>query len=201
MFAGKTDELQRYVRRFLAAKQRFHIFTYSCDTCCGVKTIATHDGNRLVADAVHSGEDILRRVDDITRIVIIDEAQFFQPDIVDAIRELSARDVHVIMAGLDMDHIGNPFGSMPQLMAVADNVYKLKAICTVCGNEAARTIRISPLSRQESPENEALVGGSDIYEARCANHIVECYGESSDQSLYEQNIVDAQETPEGKRYC
>lgn len=168
MFSGKSEELIRRVRRAVIARKRVQVFTSHLDQRYGgCQQITTHDG--LVTDAlpVDSAAEIMRRVKPDTEVVAIDEAQFLDEGLVRVATALAARGVRVVAAGTDTDFRGEPFGAMPQLMAVAERVDKLHAICVVCGDPACRNQRLvnGHPARYDAPT--ILVGGSESYEARC----------------------------------
>jgi thymidine kinase len=136
--------------------------------------VQSHDANRVASHPVKKAINILELVEDTTRVVGIDEAQFFDEGIVDVAQKLAFRGMRVIVAGLDMDFRGQPFGSMPTLLALAEEVTKLSAICMVCGGTASRSQRIagaqqagSPPGAQPTSNEQILVGAKEIYEARC----------------------------------
>jgi len=162
MFGGKTEELLRRLKRVHIAQQRYQLFKPSLDTRYSVDHVQSHDSNRMPSTAVHKSEDILRLVDDLTQVVGIDEVQFFDEGIVDVVQKLANRGVRVICAGLDMDYRGKPFGPMPSLLCIAEEVTKLHAVCTICGGKAPRTQRLSSASKEQ-----VLLGGKDLYEPRC----------------------------------
>lgn len=168
MFSGKTEELIRRVKRALYAKQRVQAFKPRIDDRYDAAHIVSHGavidgekGKTLEAVAVGTSESLEARVSDETQVVAIDEAQFFDRGIVDVAQRLADRGVRVIIAGLDQDYLGRPFYPMPELMAVAEEVTKVHAICTACGAEASRSQRLI------SETGTVLVGGSESYEARC----------------------------------
>jgi thymidine kinase len=167
MFSGKTEELIRRVRRAQIAKQKVQIFKPFLDDRYSKEHVTSHSELKVDAQNIHDPEEILTLLEDNTRIVAVDEAQFLTPAIVDICHRLANRGLRVIVAGLDLDYLGNPFGPMPLLMATAEFVTKMSAICTNCGNPASRTQR-KPATPQASREGEqVLVGAGDIYEARC----------------------------------
>lgn len=171
MFSGKSDELLRRVERVIIARRKVQVFKPSRDDRYATDEVVAHTGNRYVAVAVPRAEDILQLVDPDTQVVAIDEAQFFDYVIVDVCQELADSGRRVIVAGLDQDFRGEPFGPVPFLMAVAEEVDKLHAICVVCGEEASRSQR---LINGEPAPNDAptiLVAGAEAYEARCR----QCY--------------------------
>lgn len=167
MFSGKTEELIRRVKRALFARQRVQAFKPRIDDRYDKTRIVSHAaaaegaGKTLEAVAVATSESLEQRVEDDTQVIAIDEAQFFDRDIVDVAQRLADRGLRVIVAGLDQDYLGRPFHPMPELMAVAEHVTKVHAVCTVCGAEASRSQRLI------SEAVTVLVGGSESYEARC----------------------------------
>jgi thymidine kinase len=168
MFSGKSEELLRRVRRAVIARKRVQLFKSHLDERYGgVQRISTHDGAQVDAVPVDSSAEIMRRVRPETEVVAIDEAQFLDPGIVNVAGALADRGVRVVLAGLETDFRGEPFGAMPELMAVAEVVDKLHAICVVCGDPACRNQRLvdGQPARYDSPT--ILVGGSESYEARC----------------------------------
>ena len=168
MFSGKSEEILRRVRRAVIARRRIQVFKSHLDERYGgVRRITTHDGLMVDAVPVDSAGEIMRRVRTDTEVVAIDEAQFLDEGIVPVATTLASRGVRVILAGTDTDFRGEPFGAMPQLMAVAERVDKLHAICVVCGEPACRNQRLvdGKPARYDSPT--ILVGGSESYEARC----------------------------------
>ncbi len=167
MFSGKTEELLRRIRRAHFAKQRVQIFKPELDDRFSLKHIQSHNANRLPSLTVKNAREILAHLHDKTQIVGIDEAQFFDAEIVSVAQKLANRGLQVIVAGLDMDYQGEPFGSMPQMLAIAESVTKLLAVCVICGNSASRTQRISPSDGTQKGRQQILVGAKEDYEARC----------------------------------
>jgi thymidine kinase len=161
MFSGKTEELIRRVKRALFARQRVQAFKPRIDDRYDASHIVSHQSITLEAVAVANSESLERRVADETQVVAIDEAQFFDAAIVDVVERLASRGVRVLIAGLDQDYLGRPFHPMPELMAIAEEVTKVHAVCTVCGGTASRSQRLIPEG------TTVLVGGSESYEARC----------------------------------
>lgn len=161
MFSGKTEELLRRVRRAQIARQKVQVFKPLIDNRYSVEHVQSHDANKVFSRAVQSPAEILERVEDNTRVVGIDEAQFFDDTIVDVANKLAYRGIRVIVAGLDLDFRGQPFGPMPKLLAVSESVTKLSAVCMVCGNPASRSQRLT------ADGSKILVGAHDSYEARC----------------------------------
>ncbi|TFG47168.1 MAG: thymidine kinase [Gemmatimonadales bacterium] len=168
MFSGKSEELIRRVRRAIIARRKVQVFKSHLDSrYTGLYTVSSHDGKELEATPVDSAAEIFRQVRPTTELVAIDEAQFLDPDVVMVASALAARGVQVILAGTDTDFRGEPFGSMGSLLAIAESVDKLQAICVVCGDLATRNQRLvdGRPARYESPT--ILVGGRESYEARC----------------------------------
>lgn len=164
MFSGKTEELIRRVKRAQIAKQRVQIFKPAIDVRYDETKVVSHSSQAISSEPVEKSTDILVRLKDTTRIVAIDEVQFFDMDIVKVVTKLANRGYRVICAGLDLDFRAVPFGPMPSLLAVADSVQKIQAICTVCGAPATRSQRLSDC------EDTVLLGETDAYEARCRGH-------------------------------
>jgi thymidine kinase len=167
MFSGKTEELMRRLKRAQYAKQKIQVFKPVIDQRYSVDHVQSHDANRVLSTPVKTAWEILEKVDDNTRIVGIDEAQFFDDSIVDVAQKLAFRGTRVICAGLDMDFRGQPFGPMPKLLAVAEQVTKLSAVCVICGAPATRSQRLPQSQTHPQSENQVLVGAHDTYEARC----------------------------------
>ena len=161
MFSGKSEELIRRVRRAQIAKQKVQIFKPTVDARYDANHIVSHSDMKMPSEAVAAAEDILVRVLPETEVVGIDEGQFFSGDLVFVVAGLANRGVRVIVAGLDQDYLGRPFEPMPQLMAVAEYVDKMLAICMRCGAPANRSQRLV------AAKGRVVVGGSDEYEARC----------------------------------
>ena len=170
MFSGKTEELMRRLKRAQYARQKIQVFKPVIDQRYSVDHVQSHDANKILSIPVKTAKEILERIDDNTRVVGIDEAQFFDDEIVDVAQKLAYRGTRVICAGLDMDFRGNPFGPMPKLLAIAEHVTKLSAVCVVCGAPATRSQRM--VSEQQDStlaavDGQVLVGAHDYYEARC----------------------------------
>lgn len=169
MFSGKTDELLRRLRRLKFAKKKYVIFKPKLDTRFSENEVVTHEGVKLAGVSVDTAQDILNHVQKHpVDVVAIDEAQFFsrteEKGLVNVVRELARKGIRVIISGLDMDYFGDPFGLMPDLMAVADEVTKLKAVCSVCGEEAS-------MSKSKLKFSSIVeLGGEDKYEPRCLLH-------------------------------
>lgn len=167
MFAGKTEELLRRVRRAEIARQPVQVFKPAIDDRYGVDVVASHNGMRREAVIVREAREVLALLRPETRVVAIDEAQFFDAAIADVCNELADRGLRVIVAGLDLDFRGEPFGPVPLLMAQAEYVDKLHAICQVCGAPACRTQRLINGQPARYDDPVILVGASEVYEARC----------------------------------
>ncbi len=170
MFSGKTDELIRRLVRATIAKQKVQVFKPAIDIRYAVEKVASHTGSTFDAIPVEKAAEIRSRLDKDTTVVGIDEAQFFDAEVVQVAQELAARGVRVLVAGLDTDFRGEPFGSMPRLMAEAEHVSKLHAICMTCGDEASRTQRLVNGKPARYDDPVVIVGASELYEARCRLH-------------------------------
>jgi thymidine kinase len=167
MFSGKTEELIRRLRRALYARRRVQVFKQALDTRSELTEIRTHNGALHEAVAVSTSNELLERVEPTTDVVAVEEAQFFDEGIVDVCRRLADSGYEVIVAGLDMDFRGRPFGPMPILLAEADEVVKLRAICARCGRDASRSQRLIDGEPAPASAPTILVGAQESYEARC----------------------------------
>jgi thymidine kinase len=161
MFSGKSEELIRRLRRAEIARQRVQIFKPGIDKRYDENHIVTHSEQRLASVAVASADELMRRVEDDADVVAIDEAQFFDERLADVCNELANRGKRVIVAGLDLDYRGKPFEPMPQLLAIAEEITKQRAICVVCGAPAAYTQRLT------QSHERIEIGAKGKYEARC----------------------------------
>lgn len=170
MFSGKTEELIRRVRRAIIAGQQVQVFKPSIDTRYSIQRVTSHNGIDFEAHAIACANDILNELRPETTVVAIDEAQFFDPAIEQVVETLAGRGLRVIVAGLDMDFRGEPFGAMPALMCRAEDVQKLHAICTICGEDASRTQRLVNGAPARYDDPIILVGAAESYEARCREH-------------------------------
>jgi thymidine kinase len=170
MFSGKTEELIRRVRRACIAKQKVQVFKPDIDDRYSIERVTSHNGQDFAALPVKQARDILTTIDDDTTVVAIDEAQFFDPEIVAVTEQLANSGLRVILAGLDMDFRGESFGPMPALMSHADEVQKLHAICVICGEDASRTQRLVNGQPANYHDPIIMVGASEAYEARCREH-------------------------------
>jgi len=164
MFSGKTEELIRRIKRAQIAKQRVQIFKPAIDIRYDKEDVVSHSSQAVKSEPVENSVEILLKLKDSTRVVAIDEVQFFDDNIIMVVTKLAARGYRVICAGLDLDYRAQPFGPMPTLLALADEVMKIHAICTVCGAPATRTQRLS------AHKERFLLGETDAYEARCRGH-------------------------------
>jgi thymidine kinase len=170
MFSGKTDELIRRLRRATIARQQAQVFKPAIDVRYAVEKVTSHAGTDYAAIPVEKAGDIRRRLDEKTTVVAIDEAQFFDSEIIPVVEELAAMKMRVIVAGLDTDFRGEPFGPMPILMARAEHVDKIQAICMVCGEPASRTQRLVNGKPARFDDPVVIVGAAEMYEARCRAH-------------------------------
>ena len=161
MFSGKSEELIRRLRRARIARLKVQVFKPEIDVRFSRDHIVSHSEMRHESSAVRTAGEILELLDPATEVVGIDEAQFFDHDLVEVVNELAGRGVRVIVAGLDQDYTGRPFEPMPQLLAVAEYITKTHAICVRCGQPANYSQRIVEV------EGQVVVGASDAYEARC----------------------------------
>ncbi len=163
MFSGKTEELIRRLKRAQIARIKVQVFKPVIDDRYSKEHVQSHDSTKVLSVPVEKSSEILEKIDDASRVVGVDEAQFFDEGIVEVCQKLANRGVRVVVAGLDMDYLGKPFDPMPKLLAVAEHVTKLHAICMICGGEASRSQRVV------ANENQIAVGSKDMYEARCRN--------------------------------
>lgn len=166
MFSGKTEELIRRVRRAEYAKLKVQVFKPIIDNRYRVKEVTSHDQNTIDAIPLTSIDEIWEHLSPKTRVVGIDEGQFFDARIVNIVQDLADRGLRVIIAGLDTDWKGQAFEPMPTLMAIAENVTKQHAVCMTCGAPASRTQKIA------GGDSQIEVGATESYEARCREHFV-----------------------------
>jgi thymidine kinase len=168
MFSGKSEELIRRLRRAMIARKRVQVFKSRLDErYSGIYTISSHDGRAVDAIPADSAAQIAQQIDPMANVIAIDEAQFLDSGIISLVTSLAARGRRVIVAGTDTDFRGEPFGSMPQLMAIAEVVDKLHAICVLCGGPASRNQRL--IGGEPAPYDSPtiMVGSTESYEARC----------------------------------
>jgi thymidine kinase len=174
MFAGKSTELVRRVDRARIAGRDVLVVAHSLDVRSGPARIATHTGISVDSVPVDAPEDVVAHVGPATDMVAIDEAQFFGPGLVDVVGDLADSGLHVVVAGLTVTFDGRPFEPLPSLMALAESVTRLTAVCTVCGRDAVFHVRLagSPLDDDGDPLRTVAdhVGGAESYQARCRAH-------------------------------
>ncbi len=166
MYCGKSEELIRRIRRVKIAKQNVGVFKPIIDNRYSKSDVVSHSGDSIQAIPVDHPEDILKRSLE-NDVVAIDEVQFFSKEIIQVVEDLANQGKRVILAGLDRDFRGEPFGSMPELLARAEYVDKLHAICVICGNPATRTQRLIDGKAASYDGPIVMVGASEVYEARC----------------------------------
>lgn len=162
MFSGKTEELIRRLRRAAIARQKIKIFKPSIDNRYSQTEIVSHDKQKIKSINIENAQEILNHALE-AQVVGIDEAQFFDESLIKICQTLANMGKRVIVAGLDQDYRGKPFGPIPQLLAVAEYITKTHAICVVCGNPANHTYR------KTTQTDTVVVGAAEIYEARCRN--------------------------------
>jgi thymidine kinase len=169
MFSGKSEELIRRLRRSELAKQKIAAFKHSLDARKTIHYVISHNGTKISALTANEAAIILQQVAPEVEVVGIDEVQFFDQQIINVILELVNQGKRVIAAGLDMDFRGVPFGPMPTLLALADKILKLHAICSVCGQDAQFTQRIINGAPAKFNDPIILIGAEECYQARCRN--------------------------------
>lgn len=170
MFSGKSEELIRRVRRATYANLTVRVFKPSLDDRYEKEAVVSHNGTSIIARPIKDVADLLDHINEHVDIVGIDEAQFFDASIVTIVEQLADAGIRVVVAGLDTDFRGEPFGSMPQLMALSESVTKLNAICPICGSPASRTQRLINGQPASYDDPIILVGASESYEPRCRHH-------------------------------
>jgi len=184
MFSGKSEELIRRLKRAQLAQQHVVVFKHHLDDRETTEYIVSHNGTKLKGFPISDAQEISLLIPDEVTVVGIDEIQFFSPEIISVICDLVNSGKRVLAAGLDLDFKGIPFGPMPMLLAIADHVTKLKAICMTCGKEAHYTQRL--VNEQPAKHNDPLIliGAQESYQARCRN----CYqiDKMPNFSVYEQ---------------
>jgi thymidine kinase len=189
MFSGKTEELIRRARRALYARRSVQVFKHALDTRSEVTEIRSHNGVPHEAIAVATSDELLEKVEETTDVVAVEEAQFFDEGIVEACRRLADSGYDVISTGLDMDFRGEPLGPMPALMAEADEVVKLRAICARCGRDASRSQRLIDGRPAPVSAPTILVGAEESYEARCRH----CH--EVPEGVFQEWLFDSQNSP------
>ncbi len=170
MFCGKTEELIRRLRRATIARQKVQVFKPAIDTRYTIEKVKSHSGSEFDASPVSTMDELLAALKNDTTVIGLDEAQFFPASIIEIVQQFADRGIRVIIAGLDTDFRGEPFGPMPILMAKAERVDKLHAICMVCGESASRTQRLVNGKPANYDDPVVIVGASEMYEARCRKH-------------------------------
>jgi thymidine kinase len=170
MFCGKTEETIRRLRRATIAKQKVQVFKPKIDKRYSEKKVTSHAGHNFDATPISNASEILDHLTPETTVVAIDEVQFFDDEIIPIAQELADKGIRVIIAGLDMDFRGEPFGPVPILMSKAEKVDKLHAICVICGDEASRTQRLVDGKPARYDDPVVIVGAAELYEARCRRH-------------------------------
>lgn len=174
MFSGKSEELLRRVRRAVYAKKKVQVFKSHLDERYGgLQVVSTHDGGRIESEPVSTSLELMERISPDSEVIAIDEVQFLDAGVVDVVNSLADRGVRVIVAGTDMDFRGLPFGPIAHLLAIAERIDKLQAICVICGELATRNQRL--INGEPAPAEGPTIhiGGMESYEARCrACHVV-----------------------------
>lgn len=165
MFSGKTEELIKRIKRHLLQKHSYQIFKPTLDTRYGFNDlVVSHNQQKLPAISIEDPKEILVHLKKSVNVVGIDEAQFFSEEIISVMNELTENGIDVVASGLDTDWQGRPFHPMPLILANADYIHKLYAVCSVCGSDATRTQRLV------SSNKTVLVGAGEVYQARCRTH-------------------------------
>ncbi len=167
MFSGKSEELIRRVKRARIARQRVVVLKHSIDDRFSAREVVSHDGDKLESIPIATSADVMAAVPLGTQVVAIDEAQFFDEGLVEVCDALAESGVRVIVAGLDTNFRGEPFGPMPKLLSLAEEVTKLNAICMKCGAPASRTQRLVNGRPAKYDDPVVMIGASESYEARC----------------------------------
>lgn len=167
MYCGKSEELIRRIRRVKIARQAVKVFKPVIDDRYELNDVVSHSGDSIEAVPVSCPEEIFTGITDDIDVIAIDEVQFFGSDICEVVEELADSGKRIILAGLDRDFRGVPFGSMPELLARAEYVEKLHAICVLCGNPATRTQRLIEGQPASFDDPVIMIGASEVYEARC----------------------------------
>ncbi len=172
MFAGKTEELIRRINTLQFANKNIVVFKPKIDNRYDEDFIVSHAGSKFISHAISKAEQILDFIDEDTEVVAIDEVQFFDKAVIDICEYLALKGIRVMVAGLDMDFKGDPFGVIPTLLTQAEFVTKLTAVCTECGSPATRTQRLVNGEPASYDDPIILVAASESYEARCRHHHV-----------------------------
>jgi thymidine kinase len=173
MFSGKSEELIRRVHRVQIAKKKVQVFKPTIDTRYSIQYIYSHNGTKIEAVNISNSKELLEKTEPDTEVVAIDEAQFYDKGIVTICQKLADQGRRVMVAGLDQDFRGEPFGPIPELLAVAEYIDKLQAICMICGSPASRTQRLVNGKPAKYSDPIILIGAKETYEARCRKcHVV-----------------------------
>jgi len=173
MFSGKSEELIRRVHRVQIAKKKVQVFKPTIDTRYSIQYIYSHNGTKIEAINISNSKELLEKTEPDTEVVAIDEAQFYDKGIVTICQKLADQGRRVMVAGLDQDFKGEPFGPIPELLAVAEYIDKLQAICMICGSPASRTQRLVNGKPAKYSDPIILIGAKETYEARCRKcHVV-----------------------------
>ncbi len=186
MFSGKTEELIRLLKRAQLAKQNVQVFKPKIDDRYSADHVASHNRTMFQSNVITRAAEIFQFIRPDTHVIGIDEGQFFDQELVDVANQLAERGLRVVIAGLDLNYKGEPFHPMPELMAIAESVQKLRAVCVTCGSLASRTQRVV--------ENDAkiLVGDDKSYEARCRScftlDLEQFNHETSDHEIFEEEM-------------
>lgn len=170
MFSGKSEELIRRVKRATYAKQEVKVFKPAIDNRYSEEAVVSHNGTSMTSHVISSSAEIWDHISESTDVIAVDEVQFFGESIIGDLSSLADKGYRVIAAGLDMDFRGEPFGVVPNLMAVAESVTKAQAVCSVCGSPASRTRCLIDGKPASYDDPVILVGASESYEARCRHH-------------------------------
>jgi thymidine kinase len=170
MFSGKSEELIRRVKRATYAKQEVRVFKPAIDNRYSEEAVVSHNGTSMTSHVIAAPAEIWNHISETTDVIAVDEVQFFDRMIIEVLSSLADKGYRVIVAGLDMDFRGEPFGVVPDLMAMAETVTKLQAVCSVCGSPASRTQRLINGKPASYDDPIILVGASESYEARCRHH-------------------------------
>jgi len=173
MFSGKSEELIRRVHRVQIAKKKVQVFKPTIDTRYSIQYIYSHNGTKIEAINISNSKELLEKTEPDTEVVAIDEAQFYDKGIVTICQKLADQGRRVMVAGLDQDFRGEPFGPIPELLAVAEYIDKLQAICMICGSPASRAQRLVNGKPAKYSDPIILIGAKETYEARCRKcHVV-----------------------------
>lgn len=190
MFSGKSEELIRRVRRCKFAKQHVLVFKPKLDDRYSKEEVVSHNGDAILAKPIEHPEEIYRYLTKDVDVIAIDETQFFDEAIVDIVQDLADRGYRVILAGLDQDFRGEPFGPMATLLCIAEQITKLQAVCTVCGSPASRTQRLIDGKPASYDDPVIMVGSKESYEPRCRHHhIVENAPKRKSSSPVEEQTI------------